>query len=268
MRTPTHPTAPATWNSAQEHPLTAENLRLLLDNRIAAIRIKGFATPEECSSFAAAAKKGRMQFYNVSDVIGYIGLAQYQYRWNSTKEQFLADVPKAEADIAEVFANSFNPLARLFAKLREVWPADVDFASENGQRYFAGIIRCTSEKIDLHVDWAPINSPDYTIGAIDGQLGWNFFAEELLTGGHTTVYNHPWDPVREPGEIPKSYGLDRSLTEGVPKFTYRATAGDVVIFNTRNPHEIAPGQAHPGGSRVSIGSFIGRMPDNKLVLWA
>ena len=41
-----------------------------------------------------------------------------------------------------------------------------------------------------------------------------------------------------------------------------------VLFNTRNPHEIAAGVAQPGGSRVSIGSFIGRMPDRSLALWA
>ncbi len=262
------PLAPATWHSAQEHPLTTENLARLLDNRIAAIRVPGFATPQECAAFAAAAKQGRMQYYNVADRIGYIGLAQYQYRWTKTKQEFLDDVPQAQADVAEVFARSFNPLQRLIERLRADWPADVDIASAGGRRYFAGIIRSTSDKIDLHVDWAPVNSPDYAIGAIDGQLGWNFFAEELLTGGHTTVYNHPWDPPRQAGEIPKSYGLDRALTEGVPRFSYRATAGDVVIFNTRNPHEIAPGQAHPGGSRVSIGSFIGRMPDRSLVLWA
>jgi hypothetical protein len=167
-----------------------------------------------------------------------------------------------------VFAGSFDPLQRLMDCLRAVWPGSVGVASEEGKPYFAGIIRSTSDKIDLHVDWAPVNSPDYLIGAIDGQLGWNFFAEELASGGHTTVYNNPWDPAVVPGEIPKSYGLDRSLTEGVPLFTYRATAGDVVIFNTRNPHEIAPGTAKPGGSRVSIGSFIGRMPDRSLVLWA
>lgn len=258
----------ATWTDSREHPLTEENLRLLLDNRIAAIRIPGFASPDECKRFAAAAKQGNVQYYNVADRIGFIGLAQYQYRWNKTKEEFLADVPKARADIEAVFANSFDPLTRLMERLRAVWPRDVDFAREDGQPYFAGIIRSTSDKIDLHVDWAPVNSPDYAIGAIDGQLGWNFFAEELESGGHTTVHNHPWDPVVTPGEIPKSYGLDRSVVEGAPNFAYRATAGDVVIFNTRNPHEIAPGTAAPGGSRVSIGSFIGRMPDRSLVLWA
>jgi hypothetical protein len=261
--------ATTTWQDLVEHELTTENLRLLLDNRIPAIRIRGFATPEECAAFAKAAKQGRIQYYNVSDRIGYIGMAQYQYRWNRTKQEFLDDVPQAWADIEAVFANSFNPLERLMQQLRAVWPAPVDVArEEDGRPYFAGIIRLTSDKIDLHVDWAPVNAPGYTISAIDGQLGWNFFAEELESGGHTHVYNKPWDPEVKPGEIPQSYGLDRSLVEGAPRFTYRATAGDVVIFNTRNPHEIVAGVAKPGGSRVSIGSFTGRMPDGSLVLWA
>lgn len=258
----------STWTSLDEHELTAGNLALLLDNRIAAIRIRGFATPAECAAFSAAAKQGNMQYYNVKDRIGFIGLAQYQYRWNRSKAEFLADVPQAQADVQAVFDQSFNPLQRLIDRLRAVWPGSVDIASEDGHPYFAGIIRSTSDKIDLHVDWAPINSPDYAIGAIDGQLGWNFFAEELASGGQTTVYNNPWDPVTVPGEIPQSYGLDRGLTQDVPQITYRPTAGDVVIFNTRNPHEIAPGTTRPGGSRVSIGSFIGRMPDRNLVLWA
>jgi Rps23 Pro-64 3,4-dihydroxylase Tpa1-like proline 4-hydroxylase len=74
--------------------------------------------------------------------------------------------------------------------------------------------------------------------------------------------------VLQPGEIPQSYGLSRSLTEGVPSFTYQASAGDLVIFNTRNPHEVASGTANTAGSRVSIGSFAGRKPNGSLVLWA
>lgn len=258
-----------TWIDSVEHTLTTENLVLLLDNKIPAIRVPGFAKPAECTAFASAAKAGRMQYYNVADRIGYIGLAQYQYRWTKTKEEFLSDVTQAQADVQSVFdAAKFNPLQRMIELLRAHWTAPVGMASEDGRPYFAGIIRSTSDKIDLHVDWAPINSPDYAIGAIDGQLGWNFFAEELASGGHTNVYNRPWNPEIIAGEIPKSYGLDRELTQNSPCFTYRPTAGDVVLFNTRNPHEIAPGTAQPGGSRVSIGSFIGRMPDTSLALWA
>ncbi|MCB2002645.1 MAG: hypothetical protein KDH93_25770 [Rhodoferax sp.] len=258
-----------TWTDTVEHTLTRANLALLLDNRIPAIRVPGFADAAECQAFAAAAKAGRMQYYNVSDRIGYIGLAQFQYRWTKTKAEFLADVPQAQADVQAVFdAARFNPLQRVIALLRSHWDAPVDIAHEDDKPYFAGIVRSTTDKIDLHVDWAPVNSPDYAIGAIDGQLGWNFFAEELQSGGQTHVYNHPWDPRVNAGEIPVSYGLDRALTQGATSFTYNPTAGDVVIFNTRNPHEIAAGTPRPGGSRVSIGSFIGRMPDRSLVLWA
>lgn len=257
-----------TWVHAEERELTADNLRLLLDNQIAAIRIPGFATAQESRDFAAAAKQGNMQFYNVGDRIGYIGMAQYQYRWSKTKAEFLADVGKAEADVQAVFANSFDPRQRFIDRLRAVWDRPVAIAEEDGKPYFAGIIRSTSDRIDLHVDWAPVNSPDYLIGQIDAHLGWNFFAEELASGGHTTVHNAPWSPQVAAGEIPKSYGLDRSLVEGAPSFVYKPTAGDVVIFNTRNPHEIAPGTTVPGGSRVSIGSFVGRLPDRRLVLWA
>lgn len=258
----------STWTSAQEYELTEENLHLLLDNKIAAIRIRNFASPEECARFASASKRGNIQYYNVSDRIGFIGLAQYQYRWSKTKDEFLNDAAKAQADVQAVFNESFDALSRLMEHLRAVWPQPVELASEDGREYFAGIIRSTTDKIGLHVDWAPVNSPDYAIGAINAQLGWNFFAEELESGGNTTVYNSPWNPKIVPGEIPQSYGLDRALVEGVPNFVYRATAGDVVIFNTRNPHEIGAGTAKPGGSRVSIGSFVGRMPDNQLVLWA
>jgi hypothetical protein len=42
----------------------------------------------------------------------------------------------------------------------------------------------------------------------------------------------------------------------------------VVILNARNPHEISGGAAPPGRERISIGSFIGRMPGGSLVLWS
>ena len=93
-------------------------------------------------------------------------------------------------------------------------------------------------------------------------------AESLLEGGYTTVHNRPWNPEVVGGEIPRSYGFGREVVAGAVPFRYEATAGDVVLFNTRNPHEVAGGQVAPGGSRVSIGSFIGRMPDRRLVLWS
>lgn len=259
---------PATWTSLEEHPLDGDTLRHLLDNRIPAIRIRGFATPDECRSFAAAARGGKVKAYSVGRRIGYIGMAQYEYRWDHPKEAFFQAVPQAQRDLREVLDASFDPVQRLMDRLRAVWPAPVELAREPLGEYFAGIVRFASEGVDLHADWAPLNAPKYAIGSIDGQLGWNFFAEELPEGGLTTVHNAPWTPDVAPGEIPRSYGLDRSVVAGAPSITYRPTAGDVVLFNTRNPHEIGGGSASGAAERISIGSFVGRMPDNRLVLWS
>ncbi|WP_168787956.1 hypothetical protein [Paraburkholderia aromaticivorans] len=259
----------STWTRYEEHPLTRESLLALLNNEIPAIRIKGFASKEECVAFTQSAKKGNIKYYNTEKRIGYIGMAQYEYRWDRPKADYFEAVKKANLDLAAVTASAFNPVTRLMEALRTVYPSNVDFANEPELgHYFAGIIRMASDGIDLHADFAPFNTLDYEIRHIDAQLGWNFFCEEPAAGGRTTVHNAPWTPEMKSGEIPKSYGLPRDIVAGAPTFTYVPTAGDVVIFNTRNPHEVSAGVADPGVDRVSIGSFIGRMPDRSLVLWA
>lgn len=259
----------ATWKTDGEHDLTAENLVALMNNEIPAIRIRGFATPEECAAFSAAAKAGNVKYYSVARKIGYIGQAQYEFRWNPDKSQYFKAVEAANHDLAEVVGKTFDPVSRLIGHLKRVYPGAVALAEEPGLgEYYAGIIRLASQGVDLHVDYAPLNTVDYAISRIDAQIGWNFFAEDPGDGGLTTIYNNPWNPEIRQGEIPQSYGLDRSLTEGVPSLTYAPTAGDVVIFNTRNPHEISAGAEGAVKDRVSIGSFVGRMPDKSLVLWA
>jgi hypothetical protein len=259
----------ATWTDLREHDLTPDSLDDLLANRIPAIRIRNFATPEECASFTASAKAGNMKFYSVAKRIGYIGMAQYEYRWNRPMSDFFDAVPGAKADLQWVVDRSFDPVRRLVGALQAVYDAPIGPAREKQfGEYFAGIIRMASEGVDLHADFAPFNSPAYSIGRIDSQLAWNFFAEELLSGGETTIYNEPWTPEMKPGEIPKSYGLDPAIVAGSQAFTYKPTAGDVVLFNSRNPHQVGGGQTLPGRDRISIGSFIGRMPDRSLVMWA
>lgn len=245
---------PATWIDTKEQDLRRETLAALLDNRLAAIRIRTFASPAECAAFAGAARAGNLKHYSVATRIGYIGLAQYEYRWNRPLSDYFDDVPAAAADLRQVVeAAGFDPVARLIERLRAVWDAPVGLGHEAGQGdYYAGIVRIASEGVALHADYAPLNSPAYAIARIDGQLGWNFFAEDLPSGGATTVYNAPWSPAVARGEIPRSYDLPREVVAGAPSITYAPTAGDVVLFNSRNPHEIA------GGPRPHLDRFVRR----------
>lgn len=262
--------APGTWTDTAERELTRQSLREVLDNRLAVVRVRGFATAEECERFSRAVKAANLKYYSVKRRIGYIGLAQYEYRWDTPKENYFRDVLKARAELQPVLdAAGWDPIARLVERVQSVWDKPVGVGREAGLgEYYAGIVRSASEGVDLHADFAPFNSPAYAVGTIDAQLGWNFFAEGLPNGGQTTVHNAPWSPAIVPGEIPQSYNLPREVVAGARSVVYDATPGDVVIFNARNPHEISGGAPAPGRDRISIGSFIGRMPDGSLVLWS
>ncbi|HLV77755.1 MAG TPA: hypothetical protein VKY53_07540 [Marinobacter sp.] len=257
------------WNELQEFELTKENLARLLNNEIPAIRIRGFATDDECAAFARAMQKANIKTYG-KVAVGYIGMAQVEYRWDKSKQDYFADVKSAYNDQQYVFDNSFNPMERLIERLSECWDGAVGIANEpDFGDYFAGIIRFASKGIALHADYAPFNSPGYAIEKVDSQLGWNLFVEVPSGGGVTTVHNAPWTPEMTGGTPPPSYGLDRSVVEGAETFDYAPGKGDVVIFNSRNPHEISPGEVGSDQERLQIGSFIGRLPaTNELVLWA
>lgn len=259
----------ATWTARGEAPLTRESLAALLENSIPAIRIRAFASVDECAAFARAARAGAVKYYSVTPPVGYIGMAQYEYRWDRPKADYFRDVVAANSNLARVTSASFDPVARLIARLGAVYDAPVGIGHEAGLgEYYAGIIRIASQGISLHADFAPFNSPAYAIGGIDAQLGWNFFAEDLPQGGETTLYNAPWSPVVSAGEIPQSYNLPREIVADAPTFTYAPTAGDVVLFNSRNPHEVAGGPPGQGRDRIGIGSFLGRMPDRSLAMWS
>ena len=263
----------ARWRDLEEHALTAETLCALFDNEIPVIRIKKFATPIECADFVAAIQwgivNGIMRYYSVKPRVGYIGTAQVEYRWGHERDAYFLAVKQAWADWKKIIDRAWNPQGRLMQELRVVSGRDVQIAEE--PRYgklFSGIIRKASNGIGRHVDYAPINTPDYAIAAIDGQLGWNLFVESPAQGGVTTVHNRPWSVEPEEGEDPPmSYGLDDSHIVDAESVAYAPVTGDVVIFNTRNPHSVSAGA--PGTrDRLQIGSFVGRLPKGDMVLWS
>lgn len=256
------------WQVKEELELSKDSLLALLNNEIPAIRIKNFATREECASFAAAVEKAGLKYYSVARRIGYIGMAQYEYRWGRPKEDYFADVQEANKRQRAVFSESFDVVQRVIDVVGPHTENGICVAHEDGHEYYAGIIRQASEGVDLHADFAPFNSPTYAIRHITSQLGWNFYAEQLVEGGLTTVHNAPWNPVMEGDVPPQSYDLPREVVAGAETYTFSPDMGDVVIFNTRNPHEISGGVAAEGRNRISIGAFIGRMPNKELFMWS
>lgn len=266
------------WKTKEAQPLNAANLAALFNNEIPAIRIPGFATPDECRHFADAAQQFIMrpvrgdtsvgQAAFAAQVIEHLGMTQAEYKRRGPAEYF-EEAKRASAETAKVYALSFDPRERLIAQLRpSAGGKPVEFAAEpDGRRYFVGIIRRSNAGLALHADFAPYQAPGYMVDRADAQLAWNFYAEVPEHGGITTLYDAPWRWTRSrPGEVGENYPLPSATVDGAQSFAYQPKVGDFWLFNTRNPHNVS--RVEGTGNRIAVACFIGHLPEGKLALWS
>jgi len=266
----------APWRSHDEPELTRATLDALFANDIPCIRVTAFATPDECRRFVDAMDAvGLNRAYQVASpsvrvVPKYIGVPQFEYR-KRTKAAYFAEVEPAYADRDKVFAGcGFDPVARLIERVRAVAPErTVGIAQEPGYgRYYAGIVRETTGGTNLHMDFARFSAPDYAIGANDAQIATNFYAAATAAGGETTVYNHHFEPPVPARTYYEISPLDPARVAAAERHTFAPSAGDLVLFNSRNPHRVHYNPNDDGTRRLGIGAFIGRRPSGELVVWS
>lgn len=256
------------WIQGQEQVLCAESLELLVHNQIPAIRIPAFASLEECQSLVEAIRKNGFQFYeNTQPPIGRIGITQYEFRDQCSEGKPLYfEAAKAAIEARKRICNlSFDPLERLIEQLSSVASLPVGIAQEDqGETYFAGLIRQINRSALIHADFACFDAPDWNIGRIASQLSWNLFIYTPESGGECIVHNRQWGLHHERQRLPNSYGYDPLVVKDVESHSITPKIGDLVIFNSRNFHEVKPAE----GDRLTMSSFIGYLKDKKYVLWS
>lgn len=259
---------PGAWLRPREHELSAESLDALFSNQIPAIRVEGFATPDECDRFAEAVVSAGLRAYSIEIPAFYVGVSQFEYRQGGDhKEEYFAEVGRVAPKLEEIFSASFDPLGRMIDLLARSSRRPVQVAAEEEfGEYCPVIIRHASGGLHLHSDFAPYNSPGWSIGRIDAQITWNLYVQVTEEGGETTLLNFPWMG----GDERSSRGLPEDDLEERPeveRFTFRPVQGDVVLFNPRNPHKVAAGRTDGSSNRISIGSFVGRTQEGPLEIW-
>ncbi|MEH2381337.1 MAG: hypothetical protein V7K27_21030 [Nostoc sp.] len=253
------------WQTLNDCEMNQKNFQALLRNDIPSIRISQFASSEECYKLTLAIEKVGFDFYkNVEPPIGRIGITQFEHK-NRGKLRYFDAVKKAKKTYNQVASFSFDPLKRLATILRQNVSSQVQIAYEKEacEYYFAGLIRHINVAL-LHIDFAQLDAPDWGIGNITSQLVWNLYVKAPSQGGVCKVYNRQWQPEDEKYKTPGSYDYDYSLIATSEVKHNIPLTGDLVIFNSRNFHEVLPGI----GERITISSFIGKMPGGDLVFWS
>lgn len=242
--------------------LDAGAVEALANGEIGALRVPGVASAVECAMFLAAAREQGFDYYvGVDPPIGKLGVTQFEHKTGGKHDYFL-NAPRAQRILQTISSDSFSPLERITAVLGSVAP--VMLGSETGEGdYFAGLIRYINQAL-LHVDWGPLDGPDWTIGSVQFQLSWNIYLDVPDVGGECLIYRRCWNPGDESAKLENSYGYDHSVVRGIDATQVRPIVGDLVIFNSKNFHEVLPGD----GDRVTVSSFIGYLPNERFILWS
>ena len=83
------------------------------------------------------------------------------------------------------------------------------------------------------------------------------------------MHNSPWTWRRSrDSEVAENYPLPYSAAEDAQSFTFRPEEGEVVLFKSRNPHEVFPVAEPKGNNRIAMATFIGRKPNGDLPFWS
>lgn len=258
------------WRGNADQPLNPKTLDQLFKNQIAAIRIPAFATADECRELSRFITEfGQFDsytFHKSAESILRLGPAQCEYGPHRKSDYFNA-ARKAQDLHAALRQKLFNPIDRVISHLLFVAKARsiaIACESEALGLYHAGIFRNLSRGGLLHMDYAPVDAPNWKINAVREQLSWNLYLKAPRSGGRCRVYDRQWNPQHEAFKVPGSYHYAPELVAGCAKKDFEFVTGDLVLFNTRNFHEIDDSE----GTRLTMSSFIGRQSNGKMVLWS
>ena len=256
----------SSWDVVQVDELSEDVLDALFANEVGGVRIANFTSADDCRAVSKAVVSNGFDFYETLDPpLGRIGIAQYDHRGD--KAEYVRQAAIAHGTRKRIFAESVDPIPQVLDALTAAWPAKVGLAAEDAYGdYFAGIVRITVGGIKVHCDWAQHDAPGWLVGTVTSQLVWNLYYDLTEHGGETTVYQRPSTPDME-SFAEGAFGFYRpDAVEDCERYVVSPQRGDVILFNSRNAHAVAP--ATGSGVRISASSFVGRMPDNSLILWS
>jgi hypothetical protein len=262
--------AQATWTGPAASRLSESTLIALFEDRIPCISLPGAVSPRDCDRLARACENAGFDYYDdIVPPVGRIGVTQYEYRHRPRSEYFAAAREAEEKHLAIARFAEIDPVAAFAAELGAL-KLSAGLATERGpfENYGSRLVR-QIPMAKLHVDVAALCAQGWRIGEVQQQITWNLYLQEPPGGGECLVYNKQWVPADdldlEEAQPLSSYGYPASTVAGATHHTIRPKQGDVVLFNTRNFHEVKPSV---GGVRLSLTTFFGRLKSGDIVYWS
>lgn len=248
--------------------LTREHVLRLAAGVAGAVHVRGFSTPEVCSTvMRALAERPPLGTYDqrlIYPPIAKLGPAAYDfYAAHGLGEEYWIRAQEAVRARATLLDGT-DPMDYALDRIRSAWGGEVTYAASHGRPMFAGMIREIANGAKLHFDEVTRESPGLLDATPASFLTLNWYLDMPEQGGEVSVYRHRWRPTDERHR--DNYGYLPAAVVDEPVATVQPAPGDAVLFDSRNLHSIAP--IAGAGRRVSLSFFLGITGLGPLHVWS
>ena len=248
------------WIKNECYELNKNSINSLFDNKIPIIIVKNFLSKEICENIKNEIERIWVEYYvKTTPKIGKIGITQYEF--SNNKQDFFNKV--------NIYNNKMTKIHKIrnflikTISFNNSCKSTIAFEKEMKSYYFAGLIRLINNSALLHIDYAPRDAKGWDISKINSQIAWNIFiSDDPSTKG--IVYNKLWEDYDEKFKNVNNYGYDYSVVNDKDKIEYNSNQGDLVLFNSRNYHEVSKAK----NKTITLSSFIGRLSNENFIFWS
>lgn len=247
-----------------------EMIQALSQEEVLVIRIARFVGDELCEVLSVKAEDeiGYRGYLNVPSV-RRIGMAFYETEGKSDLiDQYFASARQNILDFRGACAPYCSPIDTLRCTLDEVWPAGANLQTLSDRKMFVGLSRMVRPGTTFlaHHDLFAEDAPGSREAAeLQAQFGANVYIKMPAEGGELLMWER---------EIPtpifnemrgKEYGLEVHRL-GEPDLSIKPQRGDLLLFNSRKMHAVAPGKEI---NRLALSCFVGyRGVHRPLMFWS
>ncbi|MFN8769891.1 MAG: 2OG-Fe(II) oxygenase [Neisseriaceae bacterium] len=259
--------------------LDQESISSLLNDKIIAIRIPQYSSPDICEQIAKGLFKYTTKFecyhheLKNGEDIEYVdyGVDRFGVSFNTTyngdkehREKYYLNAIENIRLIRSILPNQLSPFDRFRLEIDEIWLFGVGLANFEGRKMFAGVPRIMTrpdktERIAVqpHIDYLPCK-----YGQLLAQFAVNIYMQVPQNGGELEL----WDiPALNETQVANLKNI-KDWRKILPTSTLiKPTVGELIIFNSRRPHAV---HQFTKGARISLQSFIGLTQSKQLLLWS
>jgi len=253
----------------EQGELSLASLRQLLTRKALVVHVERFVSTELCRLVADGLQRQGYTDYINAPTLGRIGMSFYETGGRpDVIERYFASAPENIALLRSACAPYASPMDVLRCVLDELWPHGARLQTLGGRKMFVGLsrnIRPGAPMLAHHDIFARLAPDDAEARDLITQLAVNVYVDVPAEGGELMIWLDEISDAEFLERRGSSYGLSIEAL-GPPDLRIRPAVGDLILFNGRKLHAVAPGK---GADRLTVSCFVGyRGGDHPLTFWS